>query len=112
MQFIDEANIFIKAGDGGNGCVSFRREKNIPRGGPNGGDGGNGGSVYAECVDGLNTLIDFRYTRKFEAGRGVNGKGSNLHGAKGADKLGEQFAKFMGYSIKKFPANWDEYGKS
>jgi len=87
MQFIDEADIFIKAGDGGNGCVSFRREKYIPRGGPNGGDGGNGGSVYAECVDGLNTLIDFRYTRKFEAERGVNGKGSNLHGAKGADKI-------------------------
>ena len=75
MQFIDEVDIFIKSGDGGNGSVSFHRAKYVPRGGPDGGDGARGGDVIAVCVDSLNTLIDFRYEKKFEAERGENGKG-------------------------------------
>lgn len=85
MQFIDEAKVWVKAGDGGNGCISFRREKYIPRGGPNGGDGGNGGNVVLQTVEGLNTLIDFRFKKKFEAERGKNGMGSNMHGPYGKD---------------------------
>ncbi|MGI9506778.1 MAG: GTPase ObgE [Geminicoccaceae bacterium] len=85
MQFLDQAKIYIKAGDGGAGCVSFRREKYIPRGGPNGGDGGNGGDVIAEVNEGLNTLIDFRYKQHFKAKRGTHGMGSNRSGAAGAD---------------------------
>ena len=85
MKFIDEANIFVKAGDGGNGIVSFRREKYIPMGGPNGGDGGDGGSVYVVGSSSLNTLSDFRHTRRFVAKRGGNGQGSNRTGAKGED---------------------------
>ena len=85
MKFIDEANIFVKAGDGGNGIVSFRREKYIPLGGPDGGDGGDGGSLYViGCTD-LNTLSDFRHTRRFVAQRGANGQGKNCTGAKGED---------------------------
>ncbi|MGI9494112.1 MAG: GTPase ObgE [Geminicoccaceae bacterium] len=85
MRFLDQAKIHVKAGDGGSGCVSFRREKYIPRGGPNGGDGGDGGSVIA-CVDeGLNTLIDFRYRQHFKAKRGTHGMGSNRTGAAGED---------------------------
>ncbi|HEB80174.1 MAG TPA: GTPase ObgE, partial [Rhodospirillales bacterium] len=82
MKFLDEAKIFVKSGDGGDGCVSFRREANVPRGGPNGGNGGRGGDVAAECVDGLNTLIDFRYQQHFKAGRGANGMGKDRDGAK------------------------------
>ena len=67
MKFLDEAKIYIQSGAGGNGCVSFRREKFIEFGGPNGGDGGRGGDVIAECVDGLNTLIDYRYQQHFKA---------------------------------------------
>ena len=67
MKFLDQAKIFIKSGDGGAGCVSFRREKYIEFGGPNGGDGGKGGSIYFEAVANLNTLIDFRYTQHFKA---------------------------------------------
>lgn len=85
MKFIDEANIFVKAGDGGNGIVSFRREKYIPMGGPDGGDGGDGGSVYVIGSNDLNTLADFRHTRRFVAGRGANGRGKNCTGAKGDD---------------------------
>ena len=70
MRFIDEALVSVKAGDGGNGIVSFRREKFIPKGGPDGGDGGRGGSVYVIADDNTNTLVDYRYTRKFEAKRG------------------------------------------
>ncbi|MDH3447103.1 MAG: GTPase ObgE [Gammaproteobacteria bacterium] len=85
MKFIDEANIYVKAGDGGNGIVSFRREKYIPMGGPDGGDGGDGGSVYVIGSKDLNTLSDFRHTRRFVAQRGANGQGRNCTGAKGED---------------------------
>jgi GTPase len=85
MKFLDEAKVHLKAGDGGNGCVSFRREKFIEFGGPNGGDGGRGGDVWAECVDGLNTLIDFRYQQHFKAKRGQHGMGQNRTGASGDD---------------------------
>ncbi len=85
MKFVDEALIDIAAGDGGNGCMSFRREKFIPFGGPNGGDGGRGGSVYAIGDRNLNTLIDFRYARRHEARRGENGRGSDQFGAAAED---------------------------
>lgn len=86
MRFIDEAVISVKAGDGGNGIVSFRREKFVPKGGPDGGDGGKGGDVYVVADDNTNTLVDFRYTRKFEAKRGENGRSKNCSG-KGADDI-------------------------
>lgn len=85
MKFVDEASIRVEAGDGGNGCVSFRRERAIPFGGPDGGDGGDGGSVYAVGDANLNTLADFRFTRRFRAQRGEAGTGSNCRGAGGAD---------------------------
>ena len=85
MKFLDEAKVYIRSGDGGAGCVSFRREKFIEFGGPNGGDGGRGGDVFIECVEGLNTLIDYRYQQHFKARKGEHGMGSNCHGAKGAD---------------------------
>jgi len=87
MGFIDEAKFFVKAGDGGNGCVSFRREKFVPRGGPNGGDGGRGGSVYLVSDKRLQSLIDFRYRSHFKAQRGANGQGSDKHGKGGKDCL-------------------------
>ncbi len=85
MKFIDEAKIYIKAGDGGNGVASFRREKYIPMGGPDGGDGGRGGSIYVIADRNINTLVDYRYTRKFLAQRGENGRGSDCYGAGGDD---------------------------
>ncbi|HEV2557085.1 MAG TPA: GTPase ObgE [Microvirga sp.] len=85
MKFLDQAKIFISSGGGGAGCVSFRREKFIEFGGPNGGDGGRGGDVWAECVEGLNTLIDYRYQQHFRAQRGEHGMGSNRTGANGRD---------------------------
>lgn len=85
MKFVDQARIFIKSGDGGNGCVSFRREKYVEFGGPNGGDGGKGGDVYVEAVKGLNTLVDFRYKRHYKAGRGQHGMGKNMTGGGGDD---------------------------
>lgn len=85
MQFIDEAKIYIKAGDGGNGCVSFLRAKYLPKGGPDGGDGGKGGDVIVKCISSLNTLIDFRHIREYEAERGQNGQGSNRTGKSGKD---------------------------
>ena len=85
MKFLDQAKIYIRSGDGGAGCVSFRREKFIEFGGPDGGDGGKGGDVWAECVDGLNTLIDYRYQQHFKAPKGQHGMGKNRAGAKGSD---------------------------
>jgi GTP-binding protein len=85
MAFIDQAKFYVKAGDGGNGCVSFRREKYIPRGGPDGGDGGRGGSVIIESSSRLHSLIDFRFRSHFKAERGVHGKGKDMHGRKGKD---------------------------
>ena len=87
MRFVDEAVIKIAAGDGGNGCMSFRREKFIPFGGPDGGDGGSGGSVWAQADVGVNTLVDFRYIRSFRAERGVNGRGANCTGRSGQDVI-------------------------
>src|ERR1700754_62614 len=87
MKFLDEAKIYIRSGDGGNGCVSFRREKFIEFGGPNGGNGGDGGDVVAGAVEGLNTLIDYRYQQLFKAGRGGNGMGKDRAGANGADAI-------------------------
>src|SRR5262245_18990244 len=85
MKFLDQAKVYIRSGDGGAGSVSFRREKFIEFGGPDGGDGGRGGDVWAEAVDGLNTLIDYRYQQHFKAKTGVHGMGRNRTGAKGAD---------------------------
>ena len=85
MKFLDQAKIYIRSGDGGGGAVSFRREKYIEYGGPDGGDGGRGGDVWIEAVEGLNTLIDYRYQQHFKAGTGVHGMGRNRHGAGGED---------------------------
>lgn len=87
MSFVDEATFHIKAGDGGNGCVSFRREKYVPKGGPNGGDGGRGGAVIIRASRELHSLIDFRYRSHFKAERGQHGQGKDKHGAKGSDCL-------------------------
>src|SRR5215510_3066987 len=87
MKFLDEAKVYIRSGDGGNGCVSFRREKFIEFGGPNGGNGGMGGDVVAAAVEGLNTLIDYRYQQHFKAKRGGNGMGKDRAGANGADAV-------------------------
>ena len=83
MKFLDEAKVYIRSGDGGNGCVAFRREKFIEFGGPSGGNGGRGGDVIIEVVDGLNTLIDYRYQQHFKAQKGENGMGKDRHGAGG-----------------------------
>ena len=87
MRFLDEAKIFVKSGDGGPGCVSFRREKFIEYGGPDGGNGGRGGDVIVECVDNLNTLIDYRYRQHYKAARGGHGMGRQRTGAHGADAV-------------------------
>ena len=87
MKFLDQARIEIRSGDGGAGCVSFRREKFIEFGGPDGGDGGRGGDVVAECVEGLNTLIDYRYQQHFKAKTGMHGMGRNRAGGRGADAV-------------------------
>jgi GTPase len=84
-MFVDEVDIRVSAGDGGRGCVSFRREKFVPRGGPNGGDGGNGGSVFLVASPHLNTLVNFRFHPEFHARRGGHGEGSNRHGSNGSD---------------------------
>ncbi len=85
MKFLDQAKIYVRSGDGGAGCLSFRREKFIEFGGPDGGDGGRGGDVWIECVDGLNTLIDYRFQQHFKAKKGGFGMGKNRAGAKGDD---------------------------
>lgn len=85
MKFLDQARIFIRSGDGGGGCISFRREKYVEFGGPNGGDGGRGGDVWAECTEGLNTLIDYRYQQHFKAKTGTHGMGRDRNGANGED---------------------------
>ncbi len=87
MKFLDQAKIYVKSGAGGAGCLSFRREKFIEFGGPDGGDGGRGGDVFALCVDGLNTLVDYRYQQHFKAKTGGHGMGKNRSGAKGADAI-------------------------
>lgn len=87
MKFIDSARIFVKAGDGGHGCVSFRREKYIPRGGPNGGNGGNGGNIIFQSDSGLYTLLDFKYKKHFEADRGEHGRGKDQYGHAGLDVI-------------------------
>ena len=87
MGFIDEAKFYVKGGDGGNGCVSFRREKFVPKGGPNGGDGGRGGSVYLQADKRLHSLIDFRYRSHFKGERGAGGQGSDKHGKSGRDTV-------------------------
>jgi GTPase len=86
-MFVDEAKILVKGGDGGNGCVAFRREKYVPRGGPSGGDGGHGGSVYLEANPNDNTLLRYRYNREFKADRGRHGEGANCTGVSGADMI-------------------------
>lgn len=85
MSFVDETKFFVKAGDGGNGCVSFRREKYVPKGGPDGGDGGRGGNVFIRATSKLHSLIDFRFRSHFKAERGTNGMGKDCFGAKGKD---------------------------
>ena len=87
MKFLDQAKVYVRSGDGGAGCVSFRREKFIEFGGPDGGDGGRGGDVIVECAKGLNTLIDFRYQQHFKAKVGVHGMGKNRAGGRGADAI-------------------------
>ncbi|MGO8799140.1 MAG: GTPase ObgE [Roseiarcus sp.] len=87
MKFLDQAKVYVRSGDGGAGCVSFRREKFIEFGGPDGGDGGRGGDVIVECVKGLNTLIDFRYQQHFKAKVGMHGMGKNRAGGRGADAV-------------------------
>lgn len=85
MKFVDEATITVEAGKGGNGCMSFRREKFIPKGGPDGGDGGDGGSVWVEADESLNTLVDYRFTRRYNAQNGQSGRGANCTGSKGEE---------------------------
>jgi GTP-binding protein len=87
MRFLDQARVFVRSGDGGAGCVSFRREKFIEFGGPDGGDGGRGGDVVALCVDGLNTLVDYRYQQHFKGKTGMHGMGKNRAGGRGADAV-------------------------
>ncbi len=87
MKFLDSARVYVRSGDGGAGSVSFRREKFIEFGGPDGGDGGRGGDVVVECADGLNTLIDFRYQQHFKAKTGIHGMGKNRAGGRGADAV-------------------------
>ena len=93
MQFLDSAKVFVRAGDGGNGCVSFRREKFVEFGGPDGGDGGRGGDVIVECVANLNTLLDFRYQQHFKAKKGGNGMGAEPHRRQGRGRGAESAAR-------------------
>ncbi|MBI5057234.1 MAG: GTPase ObgE [Nitrospirae bacterium] len=85
MQFIDQVKVYVKAGDGGRGCISFRREKYVPKGGPNGGDGGRGGHIIFKAVSNLNTLLDLKYQQQYRAERGEHGMGKDMHGKNGKD---------------------------
>src|SRR6201999_483421 len=85
MKFLDQCKVYVRSGDGGGGAVSFRREKFIEYGGPDGGDGGRGGDVWIEAVEGLNTLIDYRYQQHFKAKTGTHGMGKDRHGANAED---------------------------
>jgi len=87
MQFIDQVKVYVRAGDGGRGCVSFRREKYVPRGGPNGGDGGRGGHVIFKATREINTLLDIKYQQQYYAKRGQHGMGKNMHGKNGDDLI-------------------------
>ena len=87
MQFIDNAEVTVRAGHGGSGCVSFRREKYVPRGGPDGGDGGRGGHVIFRATRELNTLLDFQYKREYQAQKGRHGMGKKMHGKDGVDLI-------------------------
>ncbi|RJQ38889.1 MAG: GTPase ObgE [Nitrospiraceae bacterium] len=87
MQFVDYAKIYVKAGDGGRGCVAFRREKYVPKGGPSGGDGGRGGHIIFKASRELNTLLDLRYQREYRAKRGQHGMGKKMHGKDGEDRI-------------------------
>ncbi len=87
MKFLDQARVYVRSGSGGAGCTSFRREKYVEFGGPDGGNGGRGGDVIAECVDNLNTLIDYRYVQHFKAEKGIHGMGKDRFGAAGKDKI-------------------------
>lgn len=112
MKFLDQVKLFIRSGEGGDGCVSFRREKYVPYGGPDGGDGGNGGDIIFEVVEGLNTLIDYRYQQHFRAKRGGHGMGKDRTGAGGktsylAVPLGTQFFSDDGVLL----ADLDHVGK-
>lgn len=106
-MFIDEAKIHVAGGDGGNGCVAFRREKFVPRGGPSGGDGGRGGSVYLASSEHLNTLLKFRYKREFAAQRGRHGEGSNKHGRDGEDLVIEVPVGTIVYAEASGEKVWD-----
>jgi GTP-binding protein len=106
-MFIDEAKIRVAAGDGGNGCVAFRREKFVPRGGPSGGDGGRGGNVYLVSSKDLNTLLKFRYKREFAAGRGRHGEGSNRHGQNGEDLVIQLPVGTVAYDERTGEKLWD-----
>src|SRR6185295_12290274 len=86
-MFVDEVGVFVKGGDGGAGCISCRREKFVPRGGPDGGDGGDGGDVVLQADPGITTLLDFHYRRHYNAERGHHGKGANRHGKSGSDTV-------------------------
>lgn len=87
MQFVDYVKIHVKAGDGGRGCISFRREKYVPKGGPDGGDGGRGGNIIIKATERLNTLLDLKYQRTYRAEKGQHGKGKNMHGSDGKDLI-------------------------
>lgn len=115
MKFIDEAVIEVQAGNGGNGCVSFRREKYAPMGGPDGGDGGRGGDVIFETNEGLTTLMDVKYRRHFRAGRGTHGKGKQMYGAAGKDVVirvpvgtivSDADTKEILADLDRYPMNW------
>lgn len=114
MKFLDQAKIYIKAGDGGNGCVSFRREKFIEYGGPNGGNGGRGGDIIVQTVNNLNTLIDYRYQQHFKAERGYDGQGKDRHGRGGKDKILKvpTGTQIFSYETQELLADLKEEGQS